>query len=139
MSHQAKPKAVYLYPLQVWLTSALIGPVLWFLSAGISDHALLTFVQFYWLTLVFGFMFSFPCFLLLWAGVAYVNRWRLRLLHKKLVVAGWALVLAIAPFLLIIDWREPILQGPNLAFIASYVGPLLAAVFLFRWPGKVDG
>ncbi|HEX9514137.1 MAG TPA: hypothetical protein VF939_26780 [Puia sp.] len=138
MSHPTKPKAVFLYPLQVWLTSALIGPILWFLSPGISDHSLLTFVQFYWLALVFGFMFSFPSFLLLWAGVAYINRRTWRLLFKKLVVAGWAMSLAIAPFLLISDWREPILQGPNLAFIGSYVGPLLAAVFLFRWPEKVD-
>src|SRR5258708_27564723 len=133
MSHPTKPKAVFLYPLQVWLTSALIGPILWFLSPGISDHSLLTFVQFYWLALVFGFMFSFPSFLLLWAGVAYINRRTWRLLFKKLVVAGLAVALSIAPFLLIRDRRETIPQRPNLAFIGFFFGAVITAGVFFRW------
>src|SRR5258708_37456475 len=101
MSHPTKPKAVFLYPLQVWLTSALIGPILWFLSPGISDHSLLTFVQFYWLALVFGFMFSFPSFLLLWAGVAYINRRTWPPLFKKLRAPRLASWLSLAPFFFI--------------------------------------
>src|SRR5258708_38738189 len=121
MSHPTKPKAVFLYPLQVWLTSALIGPILWFLSPGISDHSLLTFVQFYWLALVFGFMFSFPSFLLLWAGVAYINRRTWRLLFQKVVVAGWVKAPALAPFFFISVLGATILQGTKLAFICFYV------------------
>jgi hypothetical protein len=83
-------------------------------------------------------IFFFPSLLLVWAGVAYVNRGTRPVLFKKIVVAGWALVLGIATLLWIIDWREPILQGGNLTFIVAYLGPLLVAVFLFRWPKKVD-
>jgi len=137
MSYPAKPKAVYIYPLQIWVVSATIGPILCFLSPGVSDHSGLTPWELYWVELVFGLIFSFPSFLLLWAGVAYVNRGARRVLFKKTVVAGWALVLGIAT-LSIINWSEPILQGENLTFIAAYLGPLPAAVFLFRWPKKVD-
>ena len=138
MSHPAKPKAVYLYPLQVWLISLTMGPILWFFSSGISDHSVLTFLEFYWLGLVFGFIFSFPSFLLLWAGVAYVNHWAWRVLLKKIVLAGWAMVLGIVPFMVISGWREPILKRGNLILIGAYVGPLLVAVFLLRWPKKAD-
>lgn len=136
MSHPAKPKAVHVYPLQIWLTSAAIGPILWFLSPSVSDHSVLTFWELYWVELMFGLIFSFPSFLLLWAGVAYVNRSNRRVLFKKIVVAAWAMVLGIAALWWVIDWREPILQEHNLAFIVAYLGPLLMGVFLFRWPKK---
>jgi hypothetical protein len=138
MSYPAKPKPVYIYPLQIWLASATIGPILSFLSPGVSDHSGLTPWELYWAELISGLIFFFPSLLLVWAGVAYVNRGTRPVLFKKIVVAGWALVLGIATLLWIIDWREPILQGGNLTFIVAYLGPLLVAVFLFRWPKKVD-
>jgi hypothetical protein len=138
MSYPAKPKAVYIYPLQIWLTSVTIGPILSFLSPGVSDHSGLTPWELYWAELVSGLILFFPSFLLLWAGVAYLNRGTRRVLFKKIVVAGCALVLGIATVSWIIDWSEPILQGENLRFIVGYLGSLLVAVFLFRWPKKVD-
>jgi hypothetical protein len=136
MSYPAKPKAVYIYPLQIWVVSATIGPILCFLSPGVSDHSGLTPWELYWADLAFGLIFSFPSFLLLWAGVAYVNRSNRRVLFKKIVVAAWAMMLGIAALWWVIDWREPILQEHNLAFIVAYLGPLLMGVFLFRWPKK---
>jgi hypothetical protein len=138
MSYPVKPRAVYIYPLQIWLASATIGPILWFLSPGVSDHSGLTPWELYWADLAFGLIFSFPSFLLLWAGVAYDNRGTRRVVFKKIVVAGWALVLGITTLSGVINWREPILQGQNLRFIVAYLGPLLAAVFLLRWPKKVE-
>lgn len=130
----AKPKAVYIYPLQVWLTSAFIGPILWFLWPGISEHSLFTFFDFYRITLLIGFLYSFPSFLLLLLGVAIVDQRPWRIFFKKLVVAGWAIVLAIAPFLFIFNWRDLFLDNSSLVSLGAYLVPLLAAVFLFSWP-----
>ena len=61
------------------------------------------------------------CFLFLWGGVAFVDRFAWRQLRKKIIIAAWAVVLAIALFLLIIDWDRPILKAANLAFIGAYI------------------
>jgi hypothetical protein len=42
MPYPGKPKVVYIYPLQIWLASVTIGPILSFLSPDVSDHSGLT-------------------------------------------------------------------------------------------------
>jgi hypothetical protein len=136
MPNPDKSKTVFFYCFQVWLTSASIGPILWILSEGDSSSSLFSFVEFYGLALVFGLMLSVPSFLLLIAGVAFVRRRPWEVLTKKFAIAVWTIPLAIAPFLLIIDWRDPSLEKWKVIGIGAFLVPLIAAVFLFRWPRK---
>lgn len=129
-----KPKAVYVYPLQIWLMTAFMGPVFLFLFMRSVDHSWGTFFEFYWLTALIGFVLSMPSFLFLLMGVVIVD-WRSSgVFAKKLIIAGWAVILAIAPIVLLTGSIDIIVQKPGLLILGSYVVPLLAAVFMFRWP-----
>ena len=138
MPQSAKSKTAFLYSIQVWLTSALTGPMLWYFSPAINKgaHSFSTFFQFYGAALLFVFMFSFPSFLLLFAGVVYIDRRAWQLLTRKFVITGWAFVLAIVPFLVIFDWDRSLVSVSALFFAGAYIVPLVAAIFLFRWPQK---
>ena len=131
-----KPKTDVIYSVQVWLASALIGPVLFFLPTAFNDHTLLDFFEFYWLSVIMGLLFSFVCFFFLWAGVSYANDHSWGLLSKRLFVAGWAMALAIFPFWLIYKWMEPRLGPSNFFLVGSYLAPLWWAIFYFRWPQR---
>jgi len=49
---------------------------------------------------------------------------------KKMIIAIWVIVLAIAPIFLISGSLELLLQKSGLTIVGSYLCPLLAAVFL---------
>ena len=81
--------------------------------------------------LVCGFVFTIPCFFLLWAGVVFLRRRAWSLAKKKTVAAGWAAVLCAAIFsAFFMSWP------PDFHFAIFYMSPLIAAVFFFRWPGQ---
>lgn len=134
MKSYTKPKAVYIYPLQIWLTTAFVGPVILFLLTNISNHPWGIFLQFYWITAIVGFVLSLPSFLFLLMGVIIIDWRSSRVFTKKLIIALWAIVLAVAPILLLTGSTDLILQKPGVLILGSYVIPLVAAVFIFSWP-----
>jgi hypothetical protein len=69
-------------------------------------------------------------------GVVIVDWSPSRIYAKKLIIAGWGIVLATVPLFLIFGRVAFFLLKPNLIIVWSYVGPLLAAIFLFSRPDQ---
>src|SRR3569833_2014689 len=92
-------KSPLFYCLQVWLTSAGTGSAFWIFSPGLHhvDHTIRSYAEYYSLILTGVVIFSIPSFILFLAGGIYFNRQPWRLSTKKLVTAGWGLLLAVVP------------------------------------------
>ena len=132
----AKHKPIYIYPIQIWLTSALIGPIIFHASSNLLDNSFETFWTLLFLTTGYGFLLSIPSFFLLLAAVVIID-WHPSHTHaKKLIIACWAAVLVIAPLWLITGSLTLLLKRTALITIGSYLAPLLLAVFYYRWPNQ---
>ena len=133
MSDQIKFKWVFLYSLQVWLTSAFIGSLV-FVWYMLEESDGLKFLGAYLNALAISLVFSLPSFLLLLPVVSLVGRKESRLLSKKLMVAAMALVLSVVAFLILFWLNGFTFASLLFATYTFYALPLLAAVFIFRFP-----
>jgi fumarate reductase subunit C len=132
----AKHKPVYIYPVQLWLTCALIGPIIFHASSNLLDNSIETFLTFCLVMTAYGFLLSIPSFFLLLAAVVIIDWHPSRIYAKKLIIACWAVTLVIAPIWLITGSTRLLFQKTGLILIGSYLAPLLLAVFYYRWPNQ---
>jgi hypothetical protein len=136
MTQSHNTKHPFLYALQVWITCAVTGPLVWYWtnSYGIG----LTFNEFYWIGLLAGLVYTFPSFLLLFATVAYMNQQAWELIAKKFIAAGIALLCEIVSCLIYFHYMHtpPAIKEMGLSVFVSYSIPLLLAIFIFRFPEK---
>jgi hypothetical protein len=129
------PNSFFLYALKVWLTTLVLGPMLWLLFVrkdGIRGGYLDVYVYVFYL----GIAFSFPCFLLFWLGVRQVERQSWGLPCKKLAACVVAETLAVLLFVAVMLYLRAIPNRYTLPFMLGYLSALLAAVFVYRWPAK---
>jgi nucleoside recognition membrane protein YjiH len=129
-----KSKAVYIYPLQVWLTAICLGHLFLFLSTKHVNPLTLAYLNYRVLPEMLVLVLSVPFFLLLFAAVVVVDWHPSRVYAKKIIIALWCIGLVVVPMLLFLDGPEMIQQESVQTILWAYVGPLLAAVFFFRWP-----
>jgi hypothetical protein len=136
MTQSNYTKHPLVYSLQIWITCAVAGPVVWYWmdSYGIR----LTFNEFYWVGLLVGALYTFPSFLLFFAIVAYVNQQAWELISKKLIVAGSALVFEIASCVVYFQYMHtpPAIKGFGFSVFVAYSVPLFLAIFLYRFPQR---
>jgi hypothetical protein len=136
MPQSNNTKHPLLYSLQIWITCAAAGPVVWYWidSYGIG----LTFNEFYWIGLLVGLVYTFPSFLLLFAIVVYVNQQAWELISKRLIVAGSALVFEIASCLVYFQFMHtpPAIKEFGFSVFIAYSVPLFLAIFLYRFPQR---
>lgn len=127
-------KKVLLYALKVWLTSLLLGPVIYFAWSWSDLEGLMNFFDFTGLAILFGFFLSLPCALGFWGGVAFLRRSTLSVLVRRLVLCAWAALLTAAPFWLLYVWAGPPSWGQWLQLPLCCWVVLVAGIFSYRFP-----
>jgi len=136
MRRRGKRKRAFVFALQVWLTSAFVGSLVTVgiiasvFSRDFQSGDLMVFPE----VLGIALLYSSYCFLLLWAGVFYINRSSLSLTTRKWVIALGSLMLSFFVFIWTFVWPDPSQRTFPWTFFAAYTVPLLAAIFIFRWP-----
>jgi len=127
----------YRYPVKVWLTSVLTGPVLFMFKnpvpSAINFIVSVEFVEFYIYAILMGSFYSLPCFLILWLCYSL-------LLSKN--VAGWltritlvfvSLVCCVTIFMLVaLPNVRYLWSGDNFILMIAYVLPLVVGVSTYR-------
>ncbi|PWV56608.1 hypothetical protein [Chitinophaga sp. S165] len=95
-AEELKPNE-FSYSLKIWLTSASLSPVI-FVLFDLGMVSVMAFLFMLFFMLLYGLLFSAPCFALLCLAVKLTNRLKYSLGIKKgiLVLAG--IVLTLVPF-----------------------------------------
>ena len=136
MSHSVKPKAVFTYCFQVWLTNILLGPVIFLFWGSATFGTFGDWIGFEVIVALYGAMFSIPALLLFSGGAAFLflRSWSVNV--KRLVLGIWGMLLTVATFGVL--FQEPF--STNLGgFPGSicYLLPSFLSIWIYRWPGKM--
>ena len=89
-------KHALVYSLKVWLTSALIGPLLLvgFMVVQTS-HTDKDLVGFTLAIMLFGTIYSIPCFLILLLLVWILGKFKLGIIAKKIIASGVSILMIV--------------------------------------------
>jgi len=124
---------IFLYCLKIWLTSVVVGALLFYFVGDPTYDSSMTFWGYMAVVCLAAAIYSLVSFLLFWAGVVFVTGRRISVWRQRWIAMAWATILVIAPF--------PILLGrnhPNWALLAElcgcYLVPVLAGIWVFRVP-----
>lgn len=131
-----KSKAVYVYPLQVWLTTICLGSFILSKATENPDLSLAGLIHDLSMEAVALFLFVLfvPCFFLLLAAVIIADWFPSKIYIKRIIIAIWGILLVTAPLFLVFGISALPSEKPSQIILSSYIVPLLASVFIFRWP-----
>jgi hypothetical protein len=119
------------YATQVWLTSVLIAPFLFFIipvgTVGTGDFSLKGALSYWGLLVMFGGLLSIPSWLALMFSVKMINRMDKSIFNKKLIIQGLCIVLGIAPFFAFFGFRN----AADLAISIPYIITLSVGLWYF--------
>lgn len=121
------------YCMKVWLTSVLLGTLIFYFVGNPTDDSSMTFWEYIAVVCLYTMLYSCVSFLVFWALIAWLTKRQLPLGRKRWTATITGLILAVLPF--------PILFGSNhpnwwmLAAVAGcYVVPMVAGIWLFKFP-----
>ena len=119
------------YATQVWLTSVLIAPFLFFIipvgTVGTGDFSLKGALSYWGLLVMFGGLLSIPSWLALMFFVKMVNRMDKSIFNKKIIIQGLCMILGIAPFFAFFGFRN----AADLAISIPYIITLSVGLWYF--------
>jgi hypothetical protein len=119
------------YATQVWLTSVLIAPFLFFIipvgTVGTGDFSLKGALSYWGLLVMFGGLLSIPSWLALMFFVKMINRMDKSIFNKKLIIQGLCIVLGIVPFFAFFGFRN----AADLAISIPYIITLSVGLWYF--------
>ena len=129
---------VFFYCLKVWLASVLIGPALfWFCLMRIDSDASYTFAEFlsFWgYAILYGLGFSLISFLVFLFAEAYIVHRNWPWHRRRTATAILGILLTILPFLIFFGTLNFFNDETRVAFCLSYLLPLLAGIYFYRFP-----
>lgn len=125
------------YPVYIWLTTALLGALLFFISIYVANYSDNTFnlgeiVVVSTLTVAIGMFASVPAFLLLLLSLHFLSRISSSYLKLKIALAIIAIVICIGVFFCFGVY----FTGSTWPIMLAYIIPLVASVFFFEVNGK---
>jgi len=136
MTDPLKPKAVFTYCFQIWITGVLLGPVVFIIwhPEYYNEFGGWLVMEVIWG--MYGAYFSIPALLLFSGGTAilFLRPWTAGI--KRLILSFWGSLLIIASFG--IFFGTPLATGMGeLPGSISYLLPSFASVWIYRWPGRM--
>lgn len=127
------------YPLKIWLTSVFVGPILLvfyfkFTVSTVIDYIFSTgFIEFYFLAVLIGGLFSTPCFLFLWLCYTLLVKKDTPIWLLRIGLALVSILCCITVFILIsLPDLQTFWSKGNVLLIGSYCLPLFAGVFIHK-------
>jgi hypothetical protein len=136
MPKPAKRKSAFVYALQIWVTSLALGPLVWFLAP--KSTPLNDYVKLFALQTWYAFLYSWPCFFLLWLEVTVINLQPWSVMIKKLAVSAVSLVVVFVLIRVVIHWFEIPFDRTVLFIFGGYIVALPTAAFVWSWPGRQE-
>lgn len=136
MTEERRPKAVFTYCFQVWITGIVVEPTIslcWAAQHFVGQENWWSFEIF---MVLYGLLISLPA-LLLFSGCAallFSLGWRVSITRLDLSIFGT--FLTIATFGIFFNAAFTIHLGDYPGSMC-YVLPSLAAVWLYAWPGRM--
>jgi hypothetical protein len=136
MTDSPRPKAVFTYCFQVWITGLILAPAISLIWAGRSFVGEENWWSYGIFMIVYGFLFSAPA-LLLFSGCAAALFW------KKWDVFICRLILSFFGILLTISTFGVVFQSAFSIHLGDYPGslcyilPSVTGVWLYSWPGRM--
>ena len=128
---------IFLYCLKIWLTTVVVGALLFYVVGSPTYDSSMTFWEYMAVVCLAAAIYSSVSFLLFWAGVVFVTGRRISVWRQRSIAMAWAAILVIAPF--------PSLFGghhPNWALLAELCGcflvPVLVGIWMFKFPTVGD-
>ena len=129
---------VFFYCLKVWLASVLIGPVLfWFCLMRLDDDASYNFPNFlgFWgYAILYGIGFSLLSFLVFLIAETYIARRDWPWHRRRTITAILGILLTLIPFLIFLGTLHFFKDAISVAFCLSYLLPVLAGIYFYRFP-----
>src|ERR1700735_4648777 len=136
MTDSPRPKAVFTYCFQVWITGLILAPAISLIWAGRNFVGEENWWSYGIFMIVYGFLFSAPA-LLLFSGCAAALFW------KKWDVFICRLILSFFGILLTISTFGVVFQSAFSIHLGDYPGslcyilPSVTGVWLYSWPGRM--
>jgi hypothetical protein len=130
--------SVYPYPLLVWLTTIIMPPVIYYLfdyiqkklgyehTFNFNDPILLLLVIF------FGAIYSLPALVFFWLINLKVNKLKISIHLKKILLAFAGLVLILGSFFLILGMGTFNISMGSLYLYGPYIIIFTVSVFFYR-------
>jgi uncharacterized Tic20 family protein len=129
---------VFFYCLKVWLASVLLGPPLfWGCLMQMDRDSSYTFgdlLNFWAYGVLYGLAFSLISFLLFLLGMFYIYRRNWPVVQRRTATALLGIILTVIPFLIFFQTLDVFLRETRIVFCLSYLLPILAGIFLYRFP-----
>ena len=123
----------FIYSLRVWLTSVLVGTLIFFFIGHPTDDSSMTFWGYMIVVCVYTLLCSSVSFFIFWAATAWLTKRHLPRNRQRWIMTFVGVLLTVLPF--------PVLFGRNhpdwwmMAEVAScYVVPIVAGIWLFKFP-----
>jgi hypothetical protein len=126
------------YPFKVWITSVLVGPLLFIaliLMFDADNNTIFNGIYplLYILSVAVGGLISFPCFLILWLCYHLLIKYNLRLKTMRVCLLIISLVCCIT-VLILFSSIDPgsVWKAGNIRLIAAYTLPLAFGVTIYK-------
>jgi hypothetical protein len=136
-----QPIRVFMYCFSLWLLAILVSVITAFYSQRFLYRrpSLLGWQEFenVWMDMVVprALIDTFPGFLLIWAGMVFIQKRKWSRTTQRLVGAGWAIAQACLIFLLI--WMIlRTLRWSSWPLMASYTAVLVVGMLVWKWKGR---
>jgi hypothetical protein len=136
MTGSPRPKAVFTYCFQIWITGLILAPVISFLWAGRNFVGEENWWSYEIFMILYGILFSAPA-LLLFSGATAALFW------KKWDVFICRLILSLFGILLTISTFGIVFQSAFSIHLGDYPGsccyilPSVTGVWLYKWPERM--
>jgi hypothetical protein len=123
----------FIYSLEVWLTSVIVGAFLFYFIGHPTDDSSMTFWGYMIIVCLYTLLYSSISFLIFWSAMAWLTKRPLSRNRQRWIMTFIGLVLTVLPF--------PILLGrnhPDWLMVAEVAGcysiPIAAGIWLFKFP-----
>lgn len=129
-----KRHSIFLYSLKVWITALIVPPILFLVFPLLQSGSMVGDIAFsFILSMIIGGILSFPSWFLLFLLVHAVNRLRLPMIYKKMMLVIGGIFLSVFPFFLLADSGWNSLWGSYHRTGEYYTLVIVAGILLFHW------
>jgi hypothetical protein len=136
MTNSPRPKAVFSYCFQVWITGLVLSPVISFLWAGRSCAGEESWWGYEIFMIIYAFLFSLPALFLFSGSVALLFWLGWDATISRVILSLLGILLTMLTFGVVFQSAFSIHLGDYPGSLC-YIFPSLAGVWLYRWPGRM--
>jgi NhaP-type Na+/H+ or K+/H+ antiporter len=136
MTDSPRPKAVFTYCFQVWITGLILAPAISLIWAGRDFVGEENWWSYEIFMIIYGFLFSVLALLLFSGGAAALFRLKWKVFICRWILSFFGTLLTMSTFGIVFHSPFSIHLGDYPGSLC-YILPSVAGVWLYRWPGRI--